>query len=249
MKKCPKCGTVYTDKTLSYCLSDGNVLTDETREAETEVLPNFAANLESDETVSVQTQTSQAGTDENISNTPFSEGRSGVSPFWILSTFGLLGIVLAGIIIALLIMSGTDTTEFPADRMLANRNSNSESDATDAKRDVELAENQYDSNTTSANTAPKGTPEATPESTVDPKPTASKTPEGNTYRVVGVKKNDVLYIRPSPGNLKVIVGKIPPNGKGIVVTGRGKKVGKSLWVPIVYQGKRGWVNRRYLRKE
>lgn len=28
MKQCPKCGTTYTDRTLTYCLADGSVLTD-----------------------------------------------------------------------------------------------------------------------------------------------------------------------------------------------------------------------------
>ncbi len=68
------------------------------------------------------------------------------------------------------------------------------------------------------------------------------------YRVVGVKSNDVLYIRPAPGNLKVVVGKIPPDGRGIEITGRGRKIGKSTWVPIAYQGVRGWVNSRFLGK-
>lgn len=28
MKQCPKCGTTYTDRTLTYCLADGSVLSD-----------------------------------------------------------------------------------------------------------------------------------------------------------------------------------------------------------------------------
>ena len=82
-----------------------------------------------------------------------------------------------------------------------------------------------------------------------PTPIKTATPSSNTFTVVGVKSNDVLYVRPKAGNLKKVVGKIPPGASGIRIVGKGKRVGKSIWVPIIYKGKRGWVNRRFLRKE
>jgi hypothetical protein len=70
-----------------------------------------------------------------------------------------------------------------------------------------------------------------------------------TYRVTGVQSNDVLNMRPKPGNLKIIVGKIPPNGNGIEMVGGTRRVGKSLWVLISYKGKRGWVNSKFITPE
>ncbi len=234
MKECPKCGTVYTDKTLSFCLSDGSELSGDIRDAETEVLPNFAADLDSEESISAQTVSSNTKTRESVVNKTGDYTRGGVSPFWILSTFGLLGIILAGAIIAYIFMSGNSgQANVATEKDLAN-----ESISANSERNI-VSQTYQDHN---SNTAKATTPN--PVSSATPKQTP--TPKTKSYRVTGVKSNDVLYIRPSPGNLKVVVGKIPPNGTGIRITGAGKRFGKSAWVPIVFKGKRGWVNRRYL---
>ena len=77
----------------------------------------------------------------------------------------------------------------------------------------------------------------------------NQAPKPKTYKVVGVKSNDVLNIRPQPGNLKRIVGKIPPNGRGIRIIGGSRRVGKGRWVLISYKGRKGWVNRKFITLE
>ena len=54
--------------------------------------------------------------------------------------------------------------------------------------------------------------------------------------------NDALNIRRSPRMSAAIVGTIPPLETGIQGTGECTRD----WCPIDYQGKRGWVGRRYL---
>ena len=44
----------------------------------------------------------------------------------------------------------------------------------------------------------------------------------STYRVYGVKENDVLNIRSGPSSKYNIVGMIPPSGSGILLTGNCK---------------------------
>ncbi len=70
-----------------------------------------------------------------------------------------------------------------------------------------------------------------------------------TYRVVGVAYNDVLFVRPKPNQLKEYVGKIPPNATGVQVYGNGVRVGKNTWVNVTYNGFNGWVNSKFLAKE
>jgi len=211
MKTCPKCGTAYTDNTLSFCLSDGTPLVGERAEYETEVLPNIASDLETQDSVSAQTQIKATQTDEGLTQSVVSGPKKGTSSLWILATFALLGIIIFG-------------SAFAWFFLIRN---NPQGDAN--------TENGLASNSSA-------------EIPTIPKRTQKSAPKRNTYRVVGVKNNDVLYIRPRPGNLKTVVGRIPANGTGIKITGKGKRVGKSIWVPIIYQGKRGWVNRRFLGK-
>lgn len=70
-----------------------------------------------------------------------------------------------------------------------------------------------------------------------------------TYRVVGVAYNDVLFIRPKPNQLKQYVGKIPPNATGVQVYGSGVRVGKNVWLNVSYEGFSGWVNSKFLAKQ
>jgi hypothetical protein len=70
-----------------------------------------------------------------------------------------------------------------------------------------------------------------------------------TFRITNVKSDDVLNIRPNPGDLKRISGKIPADGTGIFIIGESVRYGKSYWVPIVWKGTRGWINRKYIVQE
>jgi hypothetical protein len=65
------------------------------------------------------------------------------------------------------------------------------------------------------------------------------------HKVTGVAANDVLNIRTAPDADAAIVGRIPPNGRGIRVIGGGNR----FWVKVAYGGKTGFVNRRFIRPD
>ena len=63
------------------------------------------------------------------------------------------------------------------------------------------------------------------------------------YGVTGVAPNDTLAMRAAPDASATIVGAIPHNGEGILAAGGTTSGG---WSDVAYQGKRGWVNARFL---
>ncbi len=69
------------------------------------------------------------------------------------------------------------------------------------------------------------------------------------YRVVHVVSNDVLNIREGAGVKYKIVGRIPYDGQGVQITGKGVTADNATWVPIIYEGISGWVNKYYLKKQ
>ena len=216
MKECPKCGTVYTDQTLSFCLSDGASLVRSSTTQETVVLPEFNQ-ADVTEELNTRTTSSRGHTTES---TTHSDERRGVSPAWVFATFALIGVMLGGILVGIVFYS---------------RDSGGDNEHASSSNKPAANSNAIGVN---ANTSASKSPRKSPT----PRPTKGTT----FYKVTRVKSNDVLYIRPAPGNLKVVAGKIPPNASGIRITGSGKRVGKSIWVPISYKGQRGWVNRRFL---
>ncbi|MGW8180871.1 MAG: SUMF1/EgtB/PvdO family nonheme iron enzyme, partial [bacterium] len=68
----------------------------------------------------------------------------------------------------------------------------------------------------------------------------------SSFRVVGIDSNDVLNVRSGPGVNSAIVGAIPHDGIGVLVTGQGRMIEDNLWVPIVYQDLIGWVDSKFL---
>lgn len=89
------------------------------------------------------------------------------------------------------------------------------------------------------------------ETSPTPDTTASKAPETiiREYRVVFVEEEDVLNTRSGPGVGFDIVGEIQPGASGVKVTGEGKMVIDSLWVPVEYEDVSGWVNSRFLTED
>ncbi|MGI9412333.1 MAG: SH3 domain-containing protein [Hyphomicrobiales bacterium] len=63
-----------------------------------------------------------------------------------------------------------------------------------------------------------------------------------TYRVVGVEVWDVLNIRSGPSVRFQVVGAMPPDAVGVVITGPCE----GNWCRISYFAKSGWVNTNYL---
>ncbi|RMG97754.1 MAG: SH3 domain-containing protein [Chloroflexi bacterium] len=76
--------------------------------------------------------------------------------------------------------------------------------------------------------------------------TAESTPR---YRVAFVTADDILNVRSGPGVSNPVVGTLPPDGKGIEITGSGVVVISSTWVPIRAGTLTGWVNSRFLTED
>lgn len=68
--------------------------------------------------------------------------------------------------------------------------------------------------------------------------------ESPTYKVRGVKNNDVLNIREADNPDAKIIGFIPFDGSGIIKHDCTRK-----WCEVTFQGTRGWVNSGYLAKQ
>jgi hypothetical protein len=58
--------------------------------------------------------------------------------------------------------------------------------------------------------------------------------------------DDVLNIRSNAGVQNPKVGELAPQASDVRITGRGRMVEPSLWVPITAAGRSGWVNSRFL---
>jgi hypothetical protein len=74
--------------------------------------------------------------------------------------------------------------------------------------------------------------------------TGRKLERGKPYEVFDTA--DGLAIRVSPGASAKEIGRIPSDGKGIMVTGNGRLLGSSVWVPITYKELKGWANQNFL---
>lgn len=227
MKKCPQCKSVYTDDTLAFCLADGTRLDREFSSEETLQLPN-PPRTDSDFVVPTASNVPMKPNYESAV-TEISTSRSGANRIWIFSTIGLLLLLIGGGAAALF-FSGFGRTQ----------------QATDGKTPTPAPSATREGVPVIDSTSGK-TLDATPSAKPTPAPTVA--PQSGTYKVVNVAAHDVLYIRPAPGNLKSIVGKIPPNTTGLVITGGGVRAGKSVWYPVKYNGISGWVSGNFIRKE
>lgn len=81
------------------------------------------------------------------------------------------------------------------------------------------------------------------------RPPSNQLSQDALHKVVNVRSNDVLNVRSGPSADTSIIGSIPPDGRGVEITGLGKQIGESYWVPIKYKQTTGWVNRYYLDEQ
>ncbi|MEZ5425126.1 MAG: SH3 domain-containing protein [Pyrinomonadaceae bacterium] len=220
MKICPQCKSAFSDDTLLYCLSDGTPLLSE---FEAEKFDQAAKTEQFPVSLvtreAVRPKVSEPSTPAPTENYSRTTTRQNSGRGWIFATFFLLGLLIIG--------GGVAAWAFLLKNGNAGENPSSQGNQTSFNGEIR--------NPSPENNAPGRTPEPTPDSP--------------TYRVVGVKSNDVLYIRPAPNDLKTHLGQIPPDGTGIIITGPGKKAGSGIWYPIDYRGIRGWVHSRYIKKE
>jgi hypothetical protein len=80
-------------------------------------------------------------------------------------------------------------------------------------------------------------------------PAEGRPSPGRRYMVRGVDKSDVLNVRAAPGSQSPVVGRIPPDTRGVLVTGARRSVGPGVWREIRYGDVQGWVNERFLMEE
>jgi uncharacterized membrane protein len=69
------------------------------------------------------------------------------------------------------------------------------------------------------------------------------------FEVRGLPDWDRLKMRLAPGPASPAVGEIPARAGGVMGTGRQRHVGRALWREVEYQGVRGWVHGKYIRRE
>jgi hypothetical protein len=70
-----------------------------------------------------------------------------------------------------------------------------------------------------------------------------------TFRVIKVAANDILNLRDRPHPSGQVVGRIPPNGRGVIWLGDKARVGRFDWYRVRYQGSEGWANSAFLEPE
>ena len=66
------------------------------------------------------------------------------------------------------------------------------------------------------------------------------------YRVANVVEGDTLNLRSAASPDATVVDTIPRSARGVRATGASSQVGGWAWKEVVYQGRRGWVNSRFL---
>ncbi len=89
----------------------------------------------------------------------------------------------------------------------------------------------------------------TPDFTAESGVAATPSPIPTTYRVIGVKEGDYLFVRGGPGANYPVVQRIPPKTTGLRI-GTGQFVnGTTTWDEISINGVRGWVSAEHLFAE
>lgn len=66
------------------------------------------------------------------------------------------------------------------------------------------------------------------------------------FSVTRVAQWDKLNVRVEPGASSEVIGKIPADGKDVVVIGDKETVSGSTWVNVAWGPLKGWVSERYL---
>jgi hypothetical protein len=80
-------------------------------------------------------------------------------------------------------------------------------------------------------------------------PLTPLTIDGTYYKVVGVRSDDVLWIRNAPDPNANSIGSIPPNGRCVLSGDDSAYYKGSRWVQVWYKNIHGWVNARFLGED
>ena len=68
------------------------------------------------------------------------------------------------------------------------------------------------------------------------------------YKVTKVSHSGKLQLRAWPSNQSRVKASLPYNAIDLVETGKQVTKGKSRWIQVKWQNKKGWVNARYIKK-
>ncbi|MCK5916929.1 MAG: SH3 domain-containing protein [Cocleimonas sp.] len=75
---------------------------------------------------------------------------------------------------------------------------------------------------------------------------AMQTSFATNYQVTNVDSWDTLNVRSGAGTGYDVIGEIPASANKIKITSSERDIGGSIWVEVKWDGKSGWVNKRYL---
>lgn len=70
--------------------------------------------------------------------------------------------------------------------------------------------------------------------------------DGDILMVIGVRHDDVLNLRAGPGTGAAILQRIPPTFTDLVALGNTRRLPRSFWIEVDFEGTRGWVNLSYV---
>ncbi len=115
MKKCPKCGQVYLDESLNFCMTDGESLY-------SDIVSDPTVVMGSQPRRKIQNERSQGPAPWNHS---VSSERKGVNPIFAYFFVGLLALLIGGGIVAAVIINGRDEKEKPSSSVNPVQASNS----------------------------------------------------------------------------------------------------------------------------
>lgn len=73
--------------------------------------------------------------------------------------------------------------------------------------------------------------------------------QAEQYKVIKVASWDSLNMRSGPGVKNGVVAKLPHNATAVRLVGGSQQVGRTHWVEVSWQGKRGWVSKAYLGRQ
>ena len=236
MKKCPKCESVYSDVSLSFCLSDGtelkNLDSEKTQEFSTSDKQRVQIDLPTNQSETETVIIPPASPTQNTSVVQAPQTSKGISPF------------IVGLLVGLLLFV---TVAFAGFIAYTFHNKNKET-AQDKTSQTNLNNNQSNNplnENTNLNNQNSKTPEKTPQPTKSPKPE-------NTARV-NSPRDGFLALRSLPNHKTgARLAKIP-HGTNIKIEGCQKnrvKIGGKTgrWCRVTYGGRKGWVFDAWLRR-
>ena len=243
MKQCPKCGTTYTDRTLTYCLADGSVLTDLGSNATISATPTPTSRPTGTPIRVEIPQNSVAGGQTSYSAPPAESGSSWMKIILIVGLVAVMLIAAAGFAGALIYFNKDSRTV--ADQ--PNKNTNVISNSDNASPTPQAANTDLDrmreqianlerqlNESKNSNQPPFKTPEV-PDQPVITSRTARVDSPGDGF----------LALRNLPSSdIGERIARIP-NGATIPIGGClprmriGKRAGR--WCKASYGGYSGWV--------